>query len=374
MKRLSRALIVTAALCTFLHGAVWSTGQSNAAQRPRRRAPVRPRPAVAPTIDYSKFLHSTKKHQAACVTCHKIPTSNWQKIREYPDVADYPDHDACVSCHRPQFFRGAKPNICSVCHSKVSPRDDARFAFRNPAGRRQFLIEFPHDKHQDVIAQLFRRLPTEEQPRFVGVSYRLSNFVAQDARKKYNNCEICHLDSSKPLYSTWLDGTPVAGAFKSEPDNHSYCFSCHWKAEPPVNTQCGECHKLTNPYMEVGSPKRILMKFAHNGGGEKKEHLAECTTCHLNITKSARMKRSEIDVPVLACKQCHAQDGGSAPPQVDCRTLRGSRVIGDELNCLEADKQYTCAYCHTSNFGKLEPPVSHFTVANKKQFMRKDLK
>ena len=74
----------------------------------------------------------------------------WTKVSSFPDIADYPDHDACVSCHRPQFFRGAKPPICSVCHSKTSPRDEARYAFRNPASKLQFNIEFPHDKHQDV--------------------------------------------------------------------------------------------------------------------------------------------------------------------------------------------------------------------------------
>jgi hypothetical protein len=372
MRRVSRVLIVTAALCFLVHGAVSAIGGAMA-QRQRRRTP---RPVVTPAIDYSKFLHSTKKHQADCVTCHKIPTSNWQRVREYPDVADYPDHDACVSCHRPQFFKGAKPAICSICHTKVSPRDDERFAFRNPASRRQFQIEFPHDKHQDVIAQLFRRFSTEEQPRLVKISHRPSNFIAQD-RQQYNNCEICHREVSKPLLAPaggWVDGViPAAGALKSEPHNHSYCFSCHWKSEPPVNTQCGDCHKLTNPYEAVG-PTRISMKFDHNGGGAKNEHLDECTMCHINITKSAHIKRSEIDVPVLTCKRCHAQDSGSAPPKVDCRQLGGSRVIGDELNCLQADKQYTCSYCHTSNFGRLDPPSSHFTVANKNRFMRKDLK
>jgi hypothetical protein len=49
-------------------------------------------------------------------------------------------------------------------------------------------------------------------------------------------------------------------------------------------------------------------------------------------------------------------------------------VIGEELSCLEANKEYACAYCHTSNIGKLDPPLGHFLVANKKQFMRKDLK
>ncbi len=107
-------------------------------------------------IDYSKFSHSTKQHQAECKTCHTVPTKDWTEASKFPDVVDYPDHDACVSCHRRQFFRGARPQICSVCHEKTGPREEARYAFRNPASRLQFTIEFPHDKHQDVIARLFR--------------------------------------------------------------------------------------------------------------------------------------------------------------------------------------------------------------------------
>src|SRR5688572_31673237 len=97
-------------------------------------------------VDYTKFSHSTPKHKSACNTCHKPPTKNWTKASAFPDVADFPDHDACVSCHRAQFFRGARPPICSVCHSKTSPRDDARYAFRKPASNLQFSIEFPDRK------------------------------------------------------------------------------------------------------------------------------------------------------------------------------------------------------------------------------------
>ena len=144
----SRSLVIVTCLSLLLSSSLLDivSGQ-------RRSRRPRPRVSATPAIDYSKFSHSTPKHQGACNTCHKVPTKNWKKASGFPDIADYPDHDACVSCHRPQFFRGARPPICSVCHSKVSPRDDARFAFRNPASPRQFLAEFPHDKHQDVIAR-----------------------------------------------------------------------------------------------------------------------------------------------------------------------------------------------------------------------------
>jgi decaheme cytochrome c component MtrC/MtrF-like protein/class III cytochrome C family protein len=361
MRRVSRALMVTATLCVLVHGA--AIGSGAAAQRQRRRAPARPRPAVTSAVDYSKFLHSTKKHQAACVTCHKIPTSNWQKVREYPDVADYPDHDACVSCHRRQFFRGAKPAICSVCHSKVSPRDDERFAFRNPASRRQFLIEFPHDKHQDVIAEFFRRF-TEERPRFVRASFMSSSFPAQDKTTHYNNCEICHGPRPAPSIapaSGWVDGfVPDNLTLKSVPVNHSSCFSCHWKSEQPVNDNCAGCHKLPNPPAMIAVadvPTRKSMKFRH--GNEK--HIEECTTCHINITKATTLQGLKPDVPITACSRCHY----SQPSHLE---------ISDELAAIDKNREFVCVYCHTSDVGRRDPPPSHYLSADRPPIRRKDVK
>src|ERR1043166_9214477 len=136
----------------------------------------RPRPAQRQTqtqaprgsaAKYSAFLHSSDKHKGlACNGCHKIPTV-WNAKRDFPDVADFPDHDACVRCHRPQFFSsqamsGTGPTICTICQVRAAPREAARFAFGKPneanqpakaKDERQFTIEFPHDKHQNVIPQ-----------------------------------------------------------------------------------------------------------------------------------------------------------------------------------------------------------------------------
>ncbi len=84
----------------------------------------------------------------------------------FPDVADYPDHPSCVNCHRNEFFRGARPVICTICHTNVSPRDGTRHPFQNPeegfvralkkprTSGTQFVMNFPHDRHQDVMARL----------------------------------------------------------------------------------------------------------------------------------------------------------------------------------------------------------------------------
>src|SRR5215210_5132281 len=85
---------------------------------------------------YNRFAHSSAAHRKqSCSECHKSPTgfssavtASGERYR-YPDITDYPDHDSCTDCHQQQFFRGARPAICSICHTKVSPRDKARFTF-----------------------------------------------------------------------------------------------------------------------------------------------------------------------------------------------------------------------------------------------------
>ena len=286
-----------------------------------------------PAIDYSKFSHSTQKHQAACNSCHKPPTKDWMKVSAYPDVADYPDHDACVSCHRPQFFRGARPPICSVCHSKTSPRDDVRFAFRNPATKLQFDIEFPHDKHQDVIA-LMRRPQTRVA-------------LAHAPQQNYNNCTICHASRT--------------ATFKAAPTDHSSCFNCHWKSQEPAAANCSGCHKLARAPYVLTDPTRISSKFIHDGGGEKKQHVAECTTCHINITKAASLRGLKPDVPITACTECHNKVG-----------LR--QDLSTELSAIDKNRGFVCVYCHAANVGTLDPLASHYVIAERPPLKRKDIK
>lgn len=303
-------------------------------------------------VDYTKFSHSTPKHKSACNTCHKPPTKNWTKVSSFPDVADFPDHVACVSCHRAQFFRGTRPPICSVCHSKTSPRDDVRYAFRNPASRLQFTIEFPHDRHQDVIAQR-----AQNPWRF--------RVLAHAAPQNFNNCTLCHAQAtvvSKPPSGGWIDSyVPPLATFKASPVDHSSCFNCHWKSQEPVATNCNGCHKLATSDVAANAPTRISLKFIHDGGGEKKQHVAECTTCHINITKSATLRGLKPDVPITSCTECHNKEG-----------LR--QDLNKELIALDKNRAFTCVYCHTSNIGSLDAPASHYLIAQRPPLKRRDIK
>ena len=100
------------------------------------RKAVTKKPAAPRKVKYSEFPHSVKAHQKECAACHKFPSDNWNKVRTgdsaFADITEYPKHETCLSCHKQQFFKGARPTICSICHTNPSPRDSSRHPFPNP--------------------------------------------------------------------------------------------------------------------------------------------------------------------------------------------------------------------------------------------------
>jgi hypothetical protein len=349
--------------------AVTAVGTITVAQT-RRRVPSRPSPQQqAPrgsTAKYSAFLHSSEKHKSlACNLCHKIPTA-WNAKREFPDVADFPDHDACVRCHRQQFFTGQAfsstgPAICTVCHLRAAPRETARFAFGKPntanqtakaKDQHQFTIEFPHDKHQNVIAwggwQRLQSVSFESH-------HRLKSAPPDDKKPDYNNCTVCHQRNDE-----LLNPAPIAPAdpsnlankfFKTMPYSHDACFDCHWKNQKPGADDCAGCHKAANTFVAAAAPKRISAKFSHEGG--KGEHVMECTTCHINITRASSLRGLTPDVPVAACTSCHKDNKKTTYP----------KAVTIEEEFAQYKKTNACTYCHTPDVGTKKPPPSHDAAA-----------
>jgi hypothetical protein len=329
-----------------------------AAQTRRRRPRPTPQPASSAAPKYSAFLHSSEKHKGlGCNECHKVPTA-WTAKREFPDVADFPGHDACVRCHRPQFFTrqsivGTGPAICTVCHIRAAPRESARFAFGNPNNsnqrmkpkdERQFAIEFPHDKHQNVIAAVLVR---KRELRFMHATYFRSDAI-EDNKADYNNCSICHVTNANGVSSVWVDGfAPATGTFKTRPHAHDACFNCHWKNEKPAADDCAGCHKPAATFIAATGPKRISVKFAHEGG--QGEHVVECTTCHINITRASSLRGLTLDVPINACASCHRDSKKTTYP----------KAVTIEAELDQFKKSGNCTYCHTSDVGKKQPPPSH---------------
>ena len=337
------------------------------AQTRRRRPATRPatqtQPARAPASKYSAFLHSSEKHKGLkCNECHKVPTS-WTARRGFPDVADFPDHDSCVRCHRQQFFTrqamvGTGPAICTVCHVRAAPREEGRFAFgkpnnsnqqAKPKDERQFTIYFPHDQHQNVIA-MWHRLQS------VGLQshHRLKSVPGfgslDDKKPDYNNCSICHqTDMSLAIVALPPPNADPAllHPFKSMPHSHDSCFNCHWKNQKPVAENCADCHTPAATFIAESGRKRISAKFAHEGG--KGEHVAECTTCHINITRARTSQGLTPDVPINACASCHRESKKRTYP----------KAITIEAELEQFTKTGECTYCHTPDVGKKEAPSSH---------------
>jgi hypothetical protein len=373
----------TIPLLIFVAFALVSTpGQSRQRKRPSIPATSNLQAPRGSATKYSAFLHSSEKHKSlACNACHKLPTA-WTAQRDFPDAADFPDHDACVRCHRQQFFTrqafvGAGPTICTVCHMRAAPREDARFVFGKPnnAGQaakpkneRQFTIEFPHDKHQNVIALLrslrssggtlhaladARATAPSSSVRFVRVSF-FRRAALDDKKPDYNNCSICHVTSTlrDPLDLALIPPGPLlsrppAGTFKTMPHSHDACFACHWKNLKPTSDDCSGCHKPAATFIGIDLPPRKSAKFSHEGG--KENHVQECTTCHINITRASSLRGLTPDVPVTACATCHKDNKKTTYPKIT--------TIEEEFG--QFKKTSNCTYCHTPDIGKKKPPASH---------------
>ena len=369
-------------------------GESQAQRRGRSRVARQPA-ARRQRIDYSQFSHLTHvtNQKLACDSCHKVPTKNWQEVRKgeaaFPDVAEFPEHSTCLSCHRRQFFARERPApaICSNCHANARPRDTARFLFPSLGDvtdsklkTRQFVSEFavgfPHDKHVDVVAQE-RRAVQPDASTILSVTWR----VAQEPTEQPKSCPVCHQlyqpqGESSEEYVTkppkdlgdnfWLK----KGTFQTIPNNHSGCFNCH-SAEsevPPAPKDCQLCHKLlptelklkvdfdkTHPAV-MGITDRSILNwwpkrlssgtFRHEAG----EHPnVNCNSCH-NINAMNTLEPNTLKVPVSSCggaEGCHitatADDGGA---------------LNFEIDQKKDDAGFVCSKCHIM-FGKEPVPVGH---------------
>ena len=418
MKHRTQTLAILVALAaTLFTRAEFASRTASAAFEPQRRTRQTRRRAQKPRVDYTKFSHATAQHQKASDSCHKNPTENWPQARPtdaaFPDITDYPEHASCVNCHRQQFFVGARPAICTVCHTQVSPRADARFPFENPSDayaksekaktrREEFSIYFPHDKHQDVMA---RALPREGGPNAFG--FVRASFAPRAASdKRVDSCTICHQTYqpagdppeeyvTKPptelksnalgLEAFWLK----RGMFKTTPRGHESCFMCHWQdgGEAPRSSDCAGCHKpLTSPVnitpvngslpvktMPVSEPLRADADasnpsakgitdadvYAHwferrvaTFRHEKADHIkVGCTACHISITSSGAVTAETVFVPIKTCasSSCHGSTNKAAGAK---------KIIFDEVEQKKKDASYACAKCHI-NLGKEPMPKSH---------------
>lgn len=343
----------------------------------------RPRASrIPPPTKYSQFPHDVKAHKANCATCHKFPSANWQKARTgsaaFPDITEYPKHESCLNCHRQQFFKGAKPAICSICHTNPSPRNSTRHAFPNPReifdttakGKiavSDFAVSFPHDKHIEIVSGNVNR-----QDKFTNIVWsRL-----EGRKRAEESCSVCHQtykpqDKSDDEYVTkppaqlgdafWLK----KGTFKTSPIGHTTCFACH-SAETgilPAPNDCAACHKLKLPELAIDfdtklapamgiDDKIMIMSWRRrtSSGTFRHEWFSHaelsCSTCH-NVMTMNTADPNTTKVSIASCSACHvtatADDGG---------------ILNFEIDSRKANANFQCGKCHIT-FGKSPIPVSH---------------
>jgi hypothetical protein len=138
----------------------------------------------------------------------------------------------------------------------------------------------------------------------------------------------------------------LADTFKSVPATHASCFNCHWKTQEPTKDNCAGCHKLSSaPPAARAWFTRISVKFTH----AREQHTAECTTCHINITRASTLRGP--DVPITSCSGCHKTS-----------TDRTVASIETELEQRKKEPSFTCAKCHTSDVGSKSAPPSHYAL------------
>jgi cytochrome c7-like protein/class III cytochrome C family protein len=350
--------------------------------------------------DYANFSHTTHvtKEKLACDSCHKFPSANWQEVRKgdaaFPDIAEFPDHAACLNCHRQQFFARERPapKICSNCHVAVTPRNTVRFMFpslgdvtdaskpRRDVGS-EFAVHFPHELHLDVVGRNARPV----RPNFVSVRWDAVSF-RQQQKQPPANCGVCHQTyqlqgNSSEEYVTkppknlgdefWLK----KGTFKTIPNSHTGCFTCH-NAESgiaPASSDCQVCHKFPTSAVDVkndfdpklattmGVTDRLILtawRERVSAGAFRHEMHADlaCADCH----PPARMNTVDVQtlkVPVRSC-------GGADGCHVTATTDEGG-ILNYEIDQKKKKPEFVCSKCHIT-FGKQSLPASHENAIPKK--------
>ncbi len=399
------ALLIFCALLAllFLYPRASSTavepqqGRRQQTQNRRRRPATRTQTATRGAArNYSRFTHESHRLPVAkldCDNCHVIPSPaapDTIAAATKPSIEGYPYHDSCVRCHRPQFFKGAAPAICTVCHTRASPRLTARNMHPFPkqgeqAMAREFPGYFPHTLHQSVIARDGAK-PARDAKSWSFVNASFKTFDDPPA-KALENCATCHLTDARAPVAIAVGGTEATfkpeetGTFKTIPTGHASCFNCHWQSQQPLKDDCAGCHLSQDAYTKKKRaasieaalpgvlspaaaqwfktwprewPKRLSIKFSHE---KPKDHNIGCTTCHINLTQMETLNIPKADVPIATCARCHNNDKSVGPKGGEKITIytEMSKEKEDKDN-----KTNTCTGCHTSLIGRERPPCSHY--------------
>lgn len=364
----TRTLSTAAAAGELAGTSVIASTQQRRRQRPRTNQRQQPRP---PARDLSKFSHATTGHYENCAACHKIPAlarkTEPENYLSKTDVEDYPDHDACLNCHRqryaPRFFEGARPIICAICHKgAITPRNEAVFNFPKERVTSQFDDIFPHEAH------------------FKGTSLPRFKRLLGDTAKAQDSCAYCHKPNTADLKLSAAGdilaapaasvarpaaaaatpaATPAAvtsaaafaakpGTFMTTPTSHASCFECHWKEGvdgrdfKPLANDCAECHRnLVLPPKPVATPSPAAEPTATPAakpGVAAAHHAAPSSFLAAAFVETEKLLRTRHAAP----KFIHELEAHKCRDKVEDKDR-----IEQEGSCKDR-VAITCLSCHTT--------------------------
>jgi len=331
---------------------------------PKRRTQTQVK-TVPPFASFKHESHRAPRTKLNCSDCHTIPlraSPNEVAAATKTTIKGFPYHDSCLECHRqtpPQFFRGATPSICTVCHTRSSPRLT-----------KSEMLRFP--KHAEEVIEL-------EFPGY---------FPHDQADHKRVNCATCHTTDDRVYLAISVGGSesfkPAAGTFKTTPIGHAACFKCHWE-EKPAKDDCAGCHltpdavaKNKSELISVGLmdwfktwprewPRRISIKFSH----DSESHDAECITCH-EIAKLQTLDMPKAEVPIAPCAKCHLKPATPANLGKEMFDEDEDIAQGRNNDPLSKAGKHTCSGCHSAAIGGMPPPCSHYLLFDDTYFNLQD--
>jgi c(7)-type cytochrome triheme protein len=217
--------------------------------------------AQEPSLDYSKFLHTSRNHaRMPCLLCHRRESNSPR-----PNLPGAASHAPCTGCHAQQFANKESP-ICTICHTDVNSG-----AIKPFPPIRSFRVDFDHAKHLGMGSV---------------------------------SCATCH----RPARGGVAFSIPVG--FNA----HSTCFTCHTpraKSGDRDISSCGTCHKLGGYARTPQWTSAFRMSFSHakHGSGQK----LNCADCHQ--VRAGLPQRRQVTAPEPAnhhasgrsqsCMTCH---------------------------------------------------------------------
>lgn len=380
--RLIALAILTALAASVVYqlrsGSASAEGQTRKRQKrtsPKRESNIKSR--TRPNVGSGSFKHEhhrSPKEKLNCSDCHAIPSREAPEVvvaKTKPTIKGYPYHDSCLECHRgtaPQFFRGTTPVICSVCHTRSSPRLTARdlSPFPKPSGvtMRELRGYFSHGirEHQRAI----------------------------------RDCASCHLKDERaavaiPVGAGEKPYEPLVGTFKTSTAGHASCFeNCHWDRDEPKKDNCAGCHltpeviaKRQRNLLSANAaewfkdwrrewPTRLSIKFSHESKNHREAENPElvCTSCHVNINQPETLQVPDVPIATCAKSACHL--GAASRPSIGKEMFQEDDDIAEGRNNDPRSKagQNTCTGCHAGLIGGAPPPCSHYLLFDDDRYFK----